>query len=105
MGREDDEPLPDFSVFPPTIGEFESPPGTYYDAWPLLVMTTSALDALAAAVPDSVVDVRRFRPSIVIDTVTTTREHARPPGVRLEGPDGHHRHGRRSSSSTRARAV
>ncbi len=68
MGREGDEPLPDFSVFPATIGEFESPPGTYYDAWPLLVMSRSALDAVAAAVPDSVVDVRRFRPSIVIDT-------------------------------------
>ena len=68
MGREDDEPLPDFSVFPPTIGEFESPPGTYYDAWPLLVMTEAALAALAAALPDSVIDIRRFRPSIVIDT-------------------------------------
>ncbi len=68
MGREDGEPLPDFSIFPPTIGEFESPPGAYYDAFPLLVMTTSALAALAAAVPDAVVDVRRFRPSIVIDT-------------------------------------
>jgi uncharacterized protein YcbX len=68
MGREGDEPLPDFSIFPPTIGEFESPPGTYYDAFALLVMTTSALEALAAAVPDAVVDIRRFRPSIVIDT-------------------------------------
>lgn len=68
MGRESDEPLPDFSVFPPVIAEFESPPGTYYDAWPLLVMTTAALDALAAALPDSIVDIRRFRPSIVIET-------------------------------------
>ena len=68
MGREGEEPLPDFSVFPATIGEFESPPGTYYDAWPLLVMTQSALDAIAASVPDSVVDIRRFRPSIVVDT-------------------------------------
>jgi len=68
MGREADDPLPDFSVFPPVIGEFESPPGTYYDAWPLLVMTTSALAAIEAAVPDSIVDIHRFRPSIVIDT-------------------------------------
>ena len=68
MGREGEEPLPDFAVFPATIGEFESPPGTYYDAWPLLVMTQSALDAIAASVPDSVVDIRRFRPSIVVDT-------------------------------------
>ncbi len=68
MGREGDEPLPDFAVFPPVIAEFESPPGTYYDAWPLLVMTTAALDALTEALPDSVVDIHRFRPSIVVDT-------------------------------------
>jgi uncharacterized protein YcbX len=68
FGRTDDEPLPDFSIFPPAIAEFESPPGTYYDCFALMVMTTSALRALAAAVPDSVVDVRRFRPSFVVDT-------------------------------------
>ncbi len=68
FGRTDDEPLPDFSVFPPELAEFESPPGTYHDCYPLMVMTTSALRALAAAVPESVVDVRRFRPSFVVDT-------------------------------------
>jgi uncharacterized protein len=68
FGREADEPIPDFSVFPPEIVEFESPPGTYYDAFPLLVMTTAAVAALAAALPESVIDVRRFRPSMVIDT-------------------------------------
>ena len=68
FGRDEDEPFPDFSVFPPVIAEFESPPGTYYDAFPLMVMTGAALAALAAALPDSNVDVRRFRPSFVIDT-------------------------------------
>lgn len=68
FGREDDEPLPDLSQFPPEIVEFESPPGTYYDCWPLMVMSTSALASLFRAVPSSVVDVRRFRPSLVIDT-------------------------------------
>ncbi|SRR6056297_180178 len=67
FGREADEPLPDLSVFPPVVAEFESPPGTYYDVFPLMVMTTTALDALAVALPGSNVDVRRFRPSIVID--------------------------------------
>ena len=43
FGREPDEPLPDLSVFPPEIVEFESPLGTYYDAFPLLIMSTSAL--------------------------------------------------------------
>jgi uncharacterized protein YcbX len=67
FGRDDDEPFPDFSVFPEVIMEFESPPGTYYDAFPLMVMTTAALRSLAAALPDSNVDVRRFRPSLVVD--------------------------------------
>ncbi len=68
FGREADEPLPDFSIFPPVIFEYESPPGTYLDAFPLLVMTTSAMRALTEALPDSVIDVRRFRPNLVIDT-------------------------------------
>jgi uncharacterized protein len=68
FGREPDEPLPDFSVFPPEIIEYESPPGTYHDAFPLMIMTTSALRALGAALEGTVVDVRRFRPSLVIET-------------------------------------
>ena len=67
FGREEDEPLPDFTVFPPEVVEFESPPGTHYDCWPLLVMTTSAVQALRDALPESVIDMRRFRPSLVID--------------------------------------
>lgn len=67
FGRDESEPLPDFSVFPSEVIEFESPPGTYYDCWPLMVMTTSALRAVQQAVPSSVVDVRRFRPSLVVE--------------------------------------
>ena len=68
FGREPDEPFPDFTIFPPEIMEYESPPGTYLDAFPLLVMTTSALRSLRLALPDSVVDIRRFRPNLVVDT-------------------------------------
>lgn len=68
FGREEGEPLPDFSIFPPVIAEFESPPGTYYDAFALMVMTTAALRALGSALPASNVDIRRFRPSFVVDT-------------------------------------
>ena len=68
FGREDDEPLPDFSVFPPEVATLESPLGTHHDCWPLMVMTTSAMSALQQALPDSVIDVLRFRPSIMITT-------------------------------------
>lgn len=68
FGREAEEPLPDFTAFPPEVAEFESPPGTHHDCWPLLVMTTSALQALTEAVPESHIDVLRFRPSIVVET-------------------------------------
>lgn len=78
FGREEDEPFPDFSVFPPTIAEFESPPGTYYDVFPLLVMTEAALAALGSALPDSNVDIRRFRPSMVIDTGDTAADASTP---------------------------
>jgi uncharacterized protein YcbX len=78
FGRDDDEPLPDFSVFPPIIAEFESPPGTYYDVFPLMVMSEAALAALAAALPDSNVDIRRFRPSFVIDTADDGADASTP---------------------------
>jgi uncharacterized protein YcbX len=78
FGRDEDEPLPDLSLFPPSIAEFESPPGTYYDVFPLMVMTEAALGALAGALPDSNVDVRRFRPSLVVDTDDSATDASTP---------------------------
>lgn len=71
FGRVDDEPLPDFAVFPPEMVEFEYPPGNYFDCYPLMIMTTAALRSLRAALPNSVVDERRFRPSLVIGSDAT----------------------------------
>ncbi len=68
FGREENEPLPNFAAFPPEVAEFESPPGTHYDCWPLMVMTTSAMTAMQQALPDSNIDIERFRPSIVINS-------------------------------------
>lgn len=69
FGREPDEPLPDLSQFPPEIIEFESPPGTYVDVHPIHLLTMSSLATLAERCPDSIADVRRFRPNIVIGEV------------------------------------
>jgi uncharacterized protein len=68
FGRTDDEPLPDFSVFPAAMREYEYPPGTLYDCFPLMLMSTSAVRSLREALPDSAIDERRFRPSMVVDT-------------------------------------
>jgi uncharacterized protein YcbX len=63
---EADEPLPNLSAFPVELIEYESLPGTYYDAFPLLLLTDSSLAALRALAPDSVIDVRRFRPNLLV---------------------------------------
>ena len=68
LGTLEDETFPDFSGFPPELGQYTSPPGTFFDAFPLLVLTSSALNRLQQAAPESVMDVRRFRPNIVLDT-------------------------------------
>jgi uncharacterized protein YcbX len=68
FGRTPDEPLPNFAAFPPELFQFESPPGTYFDVAPLLVVTTASLARLARAAPASQIDVRRFRPNLLIET-------------------------------------
>lgn len=68
FGRELDEPLPDLSKLPPTVIEYETPPGTYHDVHPVHLLTTSSLARLQELAPDSLVDVRRFRPTVVVDT-------------------------------------
>lgn len=68
FGRTGTEPLPDLSVFPPEVIEFESPPGTYYDAFPVHLVTTASMRTLARLAPGSEVDVRRLRPNVLVAT-------------------------------------
>lgn len=67
FGRAPDEPLPDLSAIPPELFEFAAPRGTYYDAFPFHLVSTTSLVTLAAAAPDARWDVRRFRPNAVIE--------------------------------------
>ncbi len=72
FGLADGEALPDFSSIPGEVmgqlREFETPLGTYVDAMPVLVLTDATLRRLAELAPASVIDVRRFRPNVVIAT-------------------------------------
>jgi uncharacterized protein YcbX len=68
LGREPDEPMPDFSQVPAALFEFTSPPGTYFDAFPLHFLTTASLHTMARLNPAASWDVRRFRPNIVMTT-------------------------------------
>jgi uncharacterized protein YcbX len=67
FARLPDEPLPDLMVFPPELFELESPAGTYFDAFPILLMTTGSLHTMQDRHPASRFDVRRFRPNLLID--------------------------------------
>ncbi len=72
FGRTPEEPIPDLSTFPKEIFEFTSPLGTYFDAFPLHLLTTASLAILAQRNPTAQWDVRRFRPNFVIETTTGT---------------------------------
>jgi hypothetical protein len=68
FGRLPDEPLPDLLLFPPEILEFTSPLGTYFDAFPLHVLTTASLATLGHGAPADRFDRRRFRPNLLVET-------------------------------------
>jgi len=66
FSRLPEEPLPDMASWPAEILEYDSPPGTYFDAYPILLMSTQALHTLSSRAPNNF-DTRRFRPNILID--------------------------------------
>jgi uncharacterized protein YcbX len=49
-------------------GDFPCPPGSFFDAAPLHVLTDATLNALRTAYPDGRFDVRRFRPNVFVAT-------------------------------------
>ena len=68
FGLREDDPLPDLSGLPEDLGQFSTPPGTYFDCYPLHVMSTASLATLSGFGAGDDVDIRRFRPNILIDT-------------------------------------
>jgi uncharacterized protein YcbX len=71
FGRLPDEPLPDLGSFPRESLLSATIPGTYFDCYPLLMLTQTSLASLHAARPESSFDPRRFRPNLLLDSVET----------------------------------
>lgn len=71
LGIDDGEPLPDLSMFPikklAEITRYATPVGSYVDAYPVHLVTDRSLRTIAANAPDSDFDVRRFRPTLLVE--------------------------------------
>ena len=67
---EPQEPLPNLAAFPPDVLQelmvYASPRGTYFDAFPVNVLTEASLRYMKSLLPESAIDVRRFRPNFLI---------------------------------------
>lgn len=68
FSREAGEPIPDLSKMPQEVLEFTSPLGTYFDAFPINLLTTASLQRMAQLNPSANWDVRRFRPNFLVET-------------------------------------
>ncbi|MEQ9546915.1 MAG: MOSC N-terminal beta barrel domain-containing protein [Marinobacter sp.] len=72
LGMKADDPDPDFSSFSlkvlATLSRYTTPPGAFYDVYPLHFITTAALDTMNAIYPEGNFCPERYRPSFVIET-------------------------------------
>lgn len=72
LGMKADDPEPDFSFFSlkvlSTLSKYTTPPGVFYDVYPLHFITTAALDNMNEIYPEGNFCAERYRPSFVIET-------------------------------------
>ena len=68
FAREGDEPMPDLSLFPETLMDYVSIPGTFFDNEELNLLTDASLAYMRYKNPGADWDVRRFRPNFLIET-------------------------------------
>jgi uncharacterized protein len=68
FSREEGEPIPDLSKMPQEVLEFTSPLGTYFDAFPINLLTMASLAKMTQLNPAAIWDVRRFRPNFLVET-------------------------------------
>lgn len=71
MGLKEGEPLPDFSRIPKhmlkDMAELAAPRGTYFDLFPISILTMAAIRHLQQFLPDVDLNERRFRPNILLE--------------------------------------
>jgi len=68
FGRLPDEPLPDLGLFPRETLASATLPGTYFDCYPLFLLTRTSLATLQSRHPASRFDPRRFRPNLLLES-------------------------------------
>lgn len=68
LGLEAGDPFPSFEGLPQDIFQYVSPLGTYFDAYPLHLLTTASLRTFATCYPAGRFVPQRFRPNLVIAT-------------------------------------
>jgi uncharacterized protein len=77
FGVTEGEKLPDFSMIPMadllTLGRYSTPPGMFVDLAPVHVLTKTSLATIGAEVGDKL-DVRRFRPNVLVALDNTDEE-------------------------------
>jgi uncharacterized protein YcbX len=70
FGIAEGEKFPDVSMFRVAdltmLGKYSTPPGMFVDLAPVHVMTTTSLETIGAELGGDDVDVRRFRPNILL---------------------------------------
>ncbi|GAB2478488.1 MOSC domain-containing protein [Jatrophihabitans fulvus] len=90
LGIDRDEALPDLRDMAArdmlVLTRFATPPGAFHDLSPVHLLTCTSLATIAAATPGSDVDVRRFRPTVLLadDAPGGTLPEAGWTGDRLE---------------------
>jgi uncharacterized protein len=74
LGLEEGDPLPSFEGIPEDLFHYVSPLGTYFDAYPLHVLTTASLHSLTHYYPEGQFASERFRPNVVIASAGASDE-------------------------------
>lgn len=74
LGLEEGDPFPSFEGIPEDLFQYVSPLGTYFDAYPLHILTTASLRSLAQHYPEGQFASERFRPNIVIASAGASDE-------------------------------